>query len=135
MSTAEVTIPSGADAGYIESFQLSVPTEPEEWDEKLGGSPFPATRLKASKQWSGSSAGEVSVLTGGLWDKSASELLAQPLMYGKFMEYGHNGAPLNIPTCHATPDQNMYSFRGGCMHGRVQPEIHARAAHACTIRC
>lgn len=31
------------------------------------------------------------MLTGGLWDHSISELLVQPLMYGKFMEYAHNG--------------------------------------------
>lgn len=92
-SMASVTIRRDFIAGYTESFKLSVPKEPKAWDTKLGGSPFPEKRQTASKQWSGSSAGEISVLTGGLWDDTASELLVQPLMYGKFMEYGHNGRP------------------------------------------
>ncbi len=31
------------------------------------------------------------LLTGGAWDGKMAEVLIQPLMYGKFMEYGHNG--------------------------------------------
>ncbi len=36
------------------------------------------------------------MLTGGLWDRSISELLVQPVMYGKFMEYAHNGKFLAV---------------------------------------
>ena len=107
----------GLGAGYIENFQLRVPKEPKQWDEKLGGSPFPQKRQKASKQWSGSSAGEISVLTGGLWDESALELLAQPLMYGKFMEHGHNGAVSLLKTRHAMPGPE--SFLQSLVHARI----------------
>lgn len=81
-------------AGYFENYKLRVPKEPAQWEAKLGGSPFPDKRQRVSTQWAGASSGEVSVLTGGLWDMKASELLVQPQMYGKFMEYGHNGGPL-----------------------------------------
>ena len=73
-----------------------MPPGPYTWDPKLGGIIFPKWRQKVSTKWSGSSAGEVSVLTGRVWDTNASELLVQPLMYGKFMEYGHNGEVLNV---------------------------------------
>lgn len=83
-------------AGYFENFRLQVPPGPYTWDPKLGGIIFPKWRQKVSTKWSGSSAGEVSVLTGRVWDLNASELLVQPLMYGKFMEYGHNGEILDV---------------------------------------
>ena len=83
-------------AGYFENFRLQVPAGPYTWDPKLGGIIFPKWRQKVSTKWSGSSAGEVSVLTGRVWDTNASELLVQPLMYGKFMEYGHNGEVLDV---------------------------------------
>lgn len=78
--------------GYFENFKLRVPREPKERDGKLGKELFPETRGMPSTQWSGASSGEIQVLTGGLWDDKSTELLVQPLMYGKFMEYGHNGA-------------------------------------------
>ena len=73
-----------------------MPPGPYTWDPELGGIIFPKWRQKLSTKWSGSSAGEVSVLTGRVWDLNASELLVQPLMYGKFMEYGHNGEVLDV---------------------------------------
>ena len=73
-----------------------MPKQNSTWDPKLGGAIFPKRRQKVSTKWSGSSAGEVSVLTGRLWDLNASELLVQPLMYGKFMEYGHNGEVFDV---------------------------------------
>lgn len=35
---------------------------------------------------------------GTPWNATATELLVQPNMYGRFMEYGHNGArSVNLP--------------------------------------
>ena len=94
-------------AGYFENFRLRVPREPRERDDKLGKELFPETRGMPSTQWSGASSGEIQVLTGRLWDDKSTELLVQPLMYGKFMEYGHNGAltssiPIPFPCSDAT---------------------------------
>ena len=83
-------------AGYLENFKLRVPAESATPDKALRGSLFPERRQKISTQWSGVSSGEISVLTGGLWDHSVSELLVQPLMYGKFMEYAQNGKFLTV---------------------------------------
>ena len=52
------------DAGYFEHFNLTVPKEPEVWDARLGGDPFPEKKGQAFMEWSRASSGEVSVLTG-----------------------------------------------------------------------
>lgn len=94
-------------AGYFENFRLRVPKEPRERDGDLGKELFPETRGMPSTQWSGASSGEIQVLTGGLWDDKSTELLVQPLMYGKFMEYGHNGAlPSSVPISFPAPMQH-----------------------------
>ena len=121
-------------AGYFENFRLQVPKQPTTWDPKLGGNIFPERRRIVSTKWSGSSAGEVSVLTGRHWNLSATELLVQPLMYGKFMEYGHNGE-LQMHCFHACTHCNpaCNSFSGaseGPAFRLMRHKSHPRHKHA-----
>lgn len=71
------------------------------------------------------------MLTGGLWDHSISELLVQPLMYGKFMEYAHNGKFLTIvhTTLHAAVE---FSCKNGVICMDEVPSlgiVHMYRAH------
>lgn len=75
-------------AGHFFQLPLRVPEEPAEWPEALGGRVIPAAAGQLVREWRDLLEAE----EGLPWNGTAAELLLQPLMYGRYMEYGHNGA-------------------------------------------
>lgn len=94
-------------AGMFYQLPLKVPEEARDLPPELGGSVLPDSRGPMSEEWRqllekespGASAPTA-------WNGSVTEQLVQPYMYGRFMEYGHNGAPCSPRTYHSS-DQDI----------------------------
>ncbi|CAL8471215.1 g10757 [Coccomyxa elongata] len=77
----------GITGGRFYQLPLRVPEEPSDWPEALGGRVGPAKPGRLAREWAALLRSEETAP----WNASRSELLLQPYMYGRYMEYGHNG--------------------------------------------